>query len=176
LQIDLFVYYHHSNAKREKKARLLEVFYSRIMATTTTTTTTTYNSTNNGKVALITGITGQDGSYLTELLLEKGYTVCYERYNSVVSDCAQKRKNISLVGFFLLLLLYSYRKSMILPSLFFVVDDSITYLLFPSVHCLSNYLSLKIDLYKKKLTTKTLLKSFIMIRCIIGSWDHPSFL
>ena len=28
-----------------------------------------------GKVALITGITGQDGSYLTELLLEKGYEV-----------------------------------------------------------------------------------------------------
>jgi GDPmannose 4,6-dehydratase len=28
-----------------------------------------------GKVALITGITGQDGSYLTEFLLEKGYTV-----------------------------------------------------------------------------------------------------
>ena len=27
------------------------------------------------KVALITGITGQDGSYLTELLLQKGYTV-----------------------------------------------------------------------------------------------------
>jgi GDPmannose 4,6-dehydratase len=27
------------------------------------------------KLALITGITGQDGSYLTELLLEKGYTV-----------------------------------------------------------------------------------------------------
>jgi GDPmannose 4,6-dehydratase len=27
------------------------------------------------RVALITGITGQDGSYLTELLLEKGYTV-----------------------------------------------------------------------------------------------------
>ena len=27
------------------------------------------------KKALITGITGQDGSYLTELLLEKGYTV-----------------------------------------------------------------------------------------------------
>jgi GDP-D-mannose dehydratase len=25
------------------------------------------------KVALITGITGQDGSYLTEFLLEKGY-------------------------------------------------------------------------------------------------------
>ena len=30
---------------------------------------------SNGKVALITGITGQDGSYLAELLLEKGYTV-----------------------------------------------------------------------------------------------------
>jgi len=30
---------------------------------------------NDGKVALITGITGQDGSYLAELLLSKGYTV-----------------------------------------------------------------------------------------------------
>jgi GDPmannose 4,6-dehydratase len=29
----------------------------------------------NPKIALISGITGQDGSYLTELLLEKGYTV-----------------------------------------------------------------------------------------------------
>jgi GDPmannose 4,6-dehydratase len=29
----------------------------------------------DGKKALITGITGQDGSYLTELLLEKGYNV-----------------------------------------------------------------------------------------------------
>lgn len=29
----------------------------------------------NGKVALITGATGQDGAYLAELLLEKGYTV-----------------------------------------------------------------------------------------------------
>lgn len=28
-----------------------------------------------GKVALITGVTGQDGAYLAELLLEKGYTV-----------------------------------------------------------------------------------------------------
>lgn len=27
------------------------------------------------KVALITGVTGQDGSYLAELLLEKGYEV-----------------------------------------------------------------------------------------------------
>ena len=31
--------------------------------------------TDNRKIALITGITGQDGSYLTELLLEKGYAV-----------------------------------------------------------------------------------------------------
>jgi GDPmannose 4,6-dehydratase len=30
---------------------------------------------NKLKVALITGITGQDGSYLAEFLLEKGYTV-----------------------------------------------------------------------------------------------------
>lgn len=29
----------------------------------------------NRKVALITGITGQDGSYLAELLLDKGYEV-----------------------------------------------------------------------------------------------------
>ncbi|TCI20087.1 NAD-dependent epimerase/dehydratase family protein, partial [Exiguobacterium sp. SL-9] len=27
------------------------------------------------KTALITGVTGQDGSYLAELLLDKGYTV-----------------------------------------------------------------------------------------------------
>jgi GDPmannose 4,6-dehydratase len=33
------------------------------------------NTKNNQKVALITGITGQDGSYLAEFLLEKGYIV-----------------------------------------------------------------------------------------------------
>ena len=32
-------------------------------------------SADNSKIALITGITGQDGSYLAELLLEKGYQV-----------------------------------------------------------------------------------------------------
>ena len=39
--------------------------------------TTNYEQqkTKNMKVALITGITGQDGSYLAELLLEKGYMV-----------------------------------------------------------------------------------------------------
>ena len=31
--------------------------------------------TNTGKVALVTGVTGQDGCYLAELLLAKGYTV-----------------------------------------------------------------------------------------------------
>ena len=30
---------------------------------------------NMGKRALITGVTGQDGSYLAEFLLEKGYEV-----------------------------------------------------------------------------------------------------
>ncbi len=38
------------------------------------------------KSALITGINGQDGSYLAELLLEKGYEVYgLMRRNSVVS-------------------------------------------------------------------------------------------
>ncbi|VDI67566.1 Hypothetical predicted protein [Mytilus galloprovincialis] len=33
------------------------------------------NGTTRRKVALITGITGQDGSYLAEFLIEKGYEV-----------------------------------------------------------------------------------------------------
>ncbi|HSH72687.1 MAG TPA: GDP-mannose 4,6-dehydratase [Methylophilaceae bacterium] len=33
------------------------------------------NSESNNKVALITGVTGQDGAYLAELLLDKGYIV-----------------------------------------------------------------------------------------------------
>lgn len=38
------------------------------------------------KIALITGITGQDGSYLTELLLEKGYKVVgIKRRTSIIS-------------------------------------------------------------------------------------------
>ena len=39
--------------------------------------------TEERKVALITGITGQDGSYLTELLLEKGYTVGIYQENPI---------------------------------------------------------------------------------------------
>ena len=40
---------------------------------------------SNSKVAVVTGITGQDGAYLTELLLSKGYTVfgTYRRTSSV---------------------------------------------------------------------------------------------
>ncbi len=40
---------------------------------------------NNGKTAVITGITGQDGAYLAELLLAKNYTVygTYRRTSSV---------------------------------------------------------------------------------------------
>lgn len=34
-----------------------------------------HNTNSTAKVALITGITGQDGSYLAEFLLDKGYTV-----------------------------------------------------------------------------------------------------
>jgi GDPmannose 4,6-dehydratase len=36
---------------------------------------TLHEKMTSNKVALITGITGQDGAYLAEFLLEKGYTV-----------------------------------------------------------------------------------------------------
>jgi len=38
----------------------------------------------DNKVALITGITGQDGSYLAEFLIEKGYEVQEEFLRSYV--------------------------------------------------------------------------------------------
>lgn len=42
--------------------------------------------TSNNKVAMITGVTGQDGSYLAELLLEKGYKVIgLKRRTSLIS-------------------------------------------------------------------------------------------
>lgn len=45
------------------------------------------------KIALVTGVNGQDGSYLSELLLTKGYTVVgLER--RTVTETSQKRKNI----------------------------------------------------------------------------------
>jgi hypothetical protein len=37
------------------------------------------------KIALVTGITGQDGSYLAELLLEKGYSVSVMMSDPVLS-------------------------------------------------------------------------------------------
>ena len=40
------------------------------------------------KTALITGITGQDGSYLAELLLDKGYKVYGLVICSVLNICA----------------------------------------------------------------------------------------
>ncbi|OWR47283.1 GDP-mannose 4,6 dehydratase like protein [Danaus plexippus plexippus] len=45
----------------------------------------------NRKVALITGITGQDGSYLTEFLIEKGYEVhgILRRSSSFNTACAK---------------------------------------------------------------------------------------
>ena len=54
------------------------------------------------KTAIITGITGQDGSYLTELLLAKGYEVhgiirrhstpCTDRIDHLLSDAANKER------------------------------------------------------------------------------------
>ena len=41
------------------------------------------------KIALITGITGQDGSYLAELLLDKGYKV-----HGLVRRTSQKNTNL----------------------------------------------------------------------------------
>ena len=38
------------------------------------------SSTQGRRVALITGVTGQDASHLAELLLAKGYVVCARTY------------------------------------------------------------------------------------------------
>lgn len=43
------------------------------------------------KKALITGITGQDGSYLAELLLEKGYEVHGIHRRASISNTARIR-------------------------------------------------------------------------------------
>ena len=43
--------------------------------TTPSTQSSELSNAKQPKVALITGITGQDGSYLAEFLLEKGYIV-----------------------------------------------------------------------------------------------------
>jgi GDPmannose 4,6-dehydratase len=46
------------------------------------------------KTAIITGVTGQDGSYLSELLIDKGYKVI-GTYRRTVSDFDNKTQNIS---------------------------------------------------------------------------------
>ena len=58
------------------------------------------------KKALITGITGQDGSYLTELLLEKGYevhgvvrrhsTICTERIDHLLNAPSKNKGRLSI--------------------------------------------------------------------------------
>jgi GDPmannose 4,6-dehydratase len=65
------------------------------------------NGTNNSKKALITGITGQDGSYLAELLLSKGYEVYgiirrsssfnTERIDQIYQDPHVRRARLRLV-------------------------------------------------------------------------------
>src|SRR5438105_4523147 len=61
----------------------------------------------NGKRALVTGITGQDGSYLAELLLSKGYEVYgmirrsssfnTGRINHIYQDPHEKNTKLKLV-------------------------------------------------------------------------------
>ena len=51
------------------------------------------------KTAIITGVTGQDGSYLSDLLIEKGYTVV-GTYRRSVSDFANKTQNITFTNKF----------------------------------------------------------------------------
>ena len=46
------------------------------------------------KTAIITGVTGQDGSYLSDLLIDKGYTVI-GTYRRTVSDFENKTQNIN---------------------------------------------------------------------------------
>jgi len=50
------------------------------------------------KRALITGITGQDGSYLAELLLEKGYEVhgIKRRASSFNTTCTRTRTRLTV--------------------------------------------------------------------------------
>lgn len=44
------------------------------------------------KISVITGITGQDGSYLTELLLEKDYRPC--EVDFLLGDSSKARKEL----------------------------------------------------------------------------------
>lgn len=68
------------------------------MASIADTTSVAYS---DRKVALITGITGQDGSYLTELLLEKGYTVSPIGAHGEGTDwyCLQRDMRVYILAF-----------------------------------------------------------------------------
>lgn len=66
--------------ERQKKTSFTFIFIFTMVCSssdfmTTQTSATAGASSIRRKVALITGITGQDGSYLTEFLLNKGYEV-----------------------------------------------------------------------------------------------------
>ena len=61
------------------------------------------------KIALITGITGQDGSYLAELLLSKGYEV-----HGLVRRSSQANTNL------IRHLINDQRKNNLLPSDFVI--------------------------------------------------------
>ena len=50
------------------------------------------------KTALITGVTGQDGSYLAELLLEKGYEVHGIKKAGFLIEHIQSRPSIRKPG------------------------------------------------------------------------------
>ncbi len=58
---------------------------------------TSKERTSNGKTALITGITGQDGAYLAELLLSKGYVV-YGTYRRSSSTNFWRIEELGIAG------------------------------------------------------------------------------
>ena len=72
------------------------------------------------KVALITGITGQDGSYLTELLLEKGYTV-----RTLFIPCSYLSRD-DLSDILSIFVHYRFMESSVVPLLS-TLDVSITF-------------------------------------------------
>ena len=45
----------------------------------------------NGKIALVTGVTGQDGAYLSQFMLQKGYRVIGMLRRSASSDTIGER-------------------------------------------------------------------------------------
>ena len=53
------------------------------------------------KIALITGINGQDGSYLAEFLIDKGYEV-----HGTLKRNSVSRKSNRKIGYFLTKLIY----------------------------------------------------------------------